>query len=304
MALGAWVRAARPLAHANIAPPILLGQALAFAASERFDVTLAAVAFGFGVFDHLTIVFANDYADRDADALGDSRTMFSGGSRVIPDGLISPRALRNAAIATGSVLLVGSGVAGWLVDRPLLPAFAAVALLLLHAYSFAPMRLSYRGFGEMLQGVGVGFVLPLLGWYAQSGDLSRAPFDAFAPLVLLAFASNVLTSLPDHPADTAADKRTWPVRRGLARSRRDALVFVGLGILLVSQVGPAFSTEWTAVVLGPPAFAALLALVWLRREDALMRFVTFAAGSITVLHVTWSVALFVARSGARGAGGA
>ncbi len=298
--MAGWLRAARPLAHANIAPPILLGQAFAYASTQRFDWLLAAVALSFGVLDHLTIVFANDYADRDADALADSRTIFSGGSRVIPDGLIPPSHLRNAALVTAGSLLLGSAAAGWAVDRPLLPAFAGAALFLLYAYCFEPLRLSYRGFGEIVQGVGVGFVLPLLGWYAQTGDVGAAPFQAFAPLVLLAFASNILTALPDHDADRRADKRSWPVRRGAIKARGDALAFIGLGIALASQVGPHFTDIWTGVVLAPPALAALLALRWLKREDAAMRFVTLAIGAITLLHLTWTLALLLGESSARG----
>lgn len=289
----AWLRAARPFAHANIAPPILLGQALAYAVTERFDPWLAVVAFAFGALDHLVIVFANDYADRDADALGEGRTMFSGGSRVIVEGLISPATMRGAATVMAALLMVGSAAAGWALDRPLLPLLAAVALILLFAYSFPPARLSYRGFGEILQGLGVGLVLPLVGWYAQTGELARAPVDAFGPLVLLAFASNILTSLPDLEGDRKAGKRTWPVRRGESRARRDALVFVGIGVLLVSQVGPPLDPVWTGVTVGPPALASLLALAWLKKKTELVRFVTFAVGAITLVQLTWSTALFV-----------
>ncbi|MCB9591290.1 MAG: prenyltransferase [Sandaracinaceae bacterium] len=304
MSVGAWLRAARPLAHANIAPPILLGQAFGFASTGTFDPILASVAFGFGVLDHLTIVFANDYADRESDALADERTIFSGGSRVIPDGLIEPRHLKLAAIGAAATLVIGSAVAGFLLGRDLLPAFAAAALALLYAYSYEPFRLSYRGYGEIVQGLGVGLVLPLLGWYAQTGDVTRAPYDAFAPLVMLAFASNILTALPDHAGDARAAKRSWPVRRGEARARRDALVLVGVGVALATQVGPVFSMEWTAAIVGPPALAVLLAFGWMKEGRPVLPFVTFAAGAITVLHVAWSVALLVADSRVRGALGA
>jgi len=301
MSIAAWLRAARPLAHANIAPPILLGTGLAFAHTRELDPALVAVAFGFGALDHLAIVFANDYADREADALSDGRTIFSGGSRVIVDGLLSPAALRNAAIVAAVLLVAGSAVAGWLLDRPYLPGFAVAALALLQAYSFAPLRLSYRGFGEVLQGLGVGVVLPLLGYYAQTGLLIRAPWDAFAPLFLLAFTSNILTALPDHDGDAKADKQTWAVRRGAMRARRDALVFAGVGVALVTQVGPSFDATWTAIVVGPPLLALVGALVSLRREDQTLRFVVLAAGAITVVQLTWAAALFEAKSEPRGA---
>ncbi|HHH27463.1 MAG TPA: prenyltransferase, partial [Polyangiaceae bacterium] len=111
--VGAWLRAARPLAHANIAPPIALGMAFAHALRSEFSVRMAAVGFGFGVLNHLGIVFMNDLADRETDAMAQTRTPFSGGSRVIPDGLITASALRNAAITVSVLLLLGSAVAGW-----------------------------------------------------------------------------------------------------------------------------------------------------------------------------------------------
>ncbi|HJL15407.1 MAG TPA: prenyltransferase [Sandaracinaceae bacterium LLY-WYZ-13_1] len=294
----AWLRAARPLAHANIAPPLLLGQALAYAAGAGFDPGLAAVAFGFGVLDHLAIVFANDYADREADALNGAPTPLSGGSRVLVDGSIAPARLGAAALVVAGLLLAGSAAAGLLLSRPWLPALAAAALALLQLYSFAPGRASYRGFGEILQGLGVGLVLPLVGWYVQSGSIARVPWSAFAPLVVLGFVSNILTALPDAPADAAADKASWPVRRGQARARRDAMVLLGVGLLLITQVGPTLPPVWLGVVLGPPAMAAVAALRWIRRADAerradCLRFVTLAAGAITLVHVTWSTALFL-----------
>lgn len=298
MSLGAWVKAARPLAHANIAPPILLGQALAVALGATFDPVLCAIAFGFGGLDHLFIVFTNDYADREGDAKNANPTFFSGGSRVIPEGLLTPTQLKRAAIGVGVLLVAASGVAGFLVDRPLLPAFALAAIAILVAYSLPPMRLSYRGYGELAQGLGVGLVLPLMSLYVQTGDLEHVPYDAFGPLVLLGFASNILTALPDVEADRAVGKASWPVRRGEAKARRDALVFLGIGLLLFTQVRPELEREWQAVVIVPAALALVFALRYLKRADAAnradcVRFVVSAAGAVTMMQIAWSVALFL-----------
>lgn len=321
MRLRAWIRATRPLAHGNIAPPILLGQALAFAVTDRFSLPLAGLAFGFGVLDHLAIVLANDYADREADAKNPSPTWLSGGSRVLVDGLLEPAALRRGAWIAGAALLAWSGLLGAWMERPALVGFALAALALLHAYSFAPLRLSYRGFGELLQGLGVGLVLPWMGFYAQTGRLGDAPLEAFAPLVLLGFVSNILTALPDLAGDRAAGKRTWPVRRGEAKARRDAIVLLGVGVLLITQVGPSLSPTLQGVALAPPALATLGALVWLRRGiggdtnaraggqagseaggqadgktdggAARMRFVVLALGAITLAQLSWSAALIL-----------
>jgi len=299
MSLRAWVRASRPLAHANIAPPLILGQALAFARGAGFDWAMFAVALAFGALDHLAIVFGNDYADREADRQNPAPTFLSGGSRVIPDGLLPPGALKWASLACAALLLAGSALVGSLAGRPWLPALAAAALLLLHAYSFAPLRLSHRGFGEMTQAVGVGLVLPLVGYYLQSGSLEALPLPAFGPLVLLGFASNIFTALPDTEADRAAGKRTWPVRRGEGRARRDALVLTGLALFVVTQVGPPLPGAWTALTIAPAALLSAVALRYVRRADstdprACLRFVVSGAGAGTLLQVSWTLALFLA----------
>jgi 1,4-dihydroxy-2-naphthoate octaprenyltransferase len=286
------------LAHANIAPPILFGQALAVALGSPFDPVLCAIAFGFGIVDHLFIVFTNDYADREGDAKNANPTFFSGGSRVIPEGLLAPEQLRRAAIGAGVLLLAASAAAGFAVGRPLLPAFALSAIAILVAYSLPPLRLSYRGYGELAQALGVGLVLPLMSLYTQTGDLEHVPYDAFGPLVLLGFASNILTALPDVDADRAVGKATWPVRRGEAKARRDALVVLGIGLLLVTQVRPELTREWLAVVIGPAALALVFALRYVKRADAAnradcARFVLSATGAAAMMQVAWSVALFL-----------
>lgn len=289
MALRAWIRAARPLAHANIAPPILLGQALAVFQGAAFDPFLFALAHGFGVLDHLAIVFTNDVADREGDALHDAPTPFSGGSRVLQEGLLRPRQLARAASGCALALVVLSGV-GVLVERPVLPLFALAALALLGAYSLPPLRLSYRGQGEILQGLGVGLVLPLLGFYAQSGALASAPWALLSALVVLGVASNVLTALPDLTADRAVEKRTWPVRRGEGKAARDALVLLATGLVLANQVAPNVSRIWVvvpALMIGIAAFVARD-----RSPRGRVRFVALAAGSVTVLELALAAVLF------------
>lgn len=286
----AWLTAARPLAHANIAPPIVLGLALGHADGASPSALAVTVGLAFGVLDHLVIVFSNDYGDREADAHLGGKTLFSGGSRVIQDGALSPGALRGAAVGAAvslAMLCIGGAL---LLDRPLLPAFGLVALALAHAYTFGPLRLAYRGAGALAQGLGVGVVLPCLGCYLATGRLA-VPLAA-APLFALGVASNVLTALPDVHGDRAAGKRTWPVVRGERVARRDALGLVGIGLLLALAISP--SLPWW--VLAPPALALLLAAALGRGADAIrraacVRFVFFAAGAIPMLQILWAARL-------------
>ena len=295
MSLAAWIRAARPLAHANIAPPILLGQALCAAQGHALDPSLFAAAHLFGALDHLYIVFANDYADRELDATNTTYTAFSGGSRVLPEGLLRPAQIRAAAIASAIALVALSGAIALWLDRPLAPAFAAGAIALLWAYSYPPLALSYAGLGELAQAVGVGLVLPLLGYYLQRGSLAAMPWPALAPLFVMGLASNVLTSLPDTPSDAAFGKKTWSVRRGARRARIEAVMLVGLGLSLFALLA-GLSAALTACVLVPASVMLLASLRWIGRADPerkqdCVRFVFAASGAIPIAELGWAIAL-------------
>lgn len=296
-AVRAWIQAARPLAQANIAVPLLFGELLAIHAIGRVDVGMLVVAHVFGVLDQLFIVFANDVADEEGDRLNDTHNLFSGGSRVLPEAKLSSRALGIAAIVMATAMLALSGVAA-AFDRPMMLGGWALAVALLWAYSYAPLRLSYRGLGEVTQGLGVGVVLPLIGWYLQIGHFEGLPWLALIPSFLLAVASNISTALPDHPADVEVDKLTWPVRFGQARARKHSLQIIALGVFLSPLVLPELDHAGLAAVEVGPALALLVNLRLLPKADAAerrdcRRFVFVNGLAINLALVGWVVALWV-----------
>jgi hypothetical protein len=187
----AWLQAARPLAQVNILVPLLFGQAMAFAATGRFGLGWLWACAWLGLLVQLLIVFANDYADRDTDARNATFARFSGGSRVLPEGRLTPGALRGAALGVLGVLVVVSGGLAVVAGRPWMPVFVVATALLVWAYNFSPLRLAYRGHGEVVQGLGTGVVLPLLGYYAQAGEFAGFVGWSVAPMVLLGAVGNI-----------------------------------------------------------------------------------------------------------------
>lgn len=257
---------------------------------------MAGVAVAFGVLIHLAIVFSNDVADERGDRDNAKRNLFSGGSGVLVEGKLSgPVLLRGAWAAAFGLLLLG-GLS--FPTRPSLLPLAALALAMPYLYSFPPFRLSDRGYGEILQGLCLGLGLPVTGYYLQAGTFAALPWDALAPLVVYGFASHILTALPDTESDRRCGKRTWPVRRGEGRARRDALALLGLALLLVG--GVADLAPWAlGLVALPPALLAAISLRWLRVADstdrpACLKFVFFALGGATLFPITYATALFLA----------
>tara|TARA_B100001750_G_scaffold55942_2_gene44138 strand:- start:758 stop:1615 length:858 start_codon:yes stop_codon:yes gene_type:complete len=275
-----WIQASRPLAQANLAAPTLLGQALAYQATGRFSGALLGALFAWTVLDQLVIVWANDYADRDHDIGGSAKTPFSGGSGVLVEGKIRPRTLRAAAlVAYGLLLALGVGLALTRTVWALPLTLAAGALL--WAYSFPPLRLSYRGGGEHLQGLGVGVVLPLLGYAVQAGTLAGFPWLALVPTYLLAVAGNVATALPDVGADRKARKRTWPVRYGPHKSRWLCLALTVAGLGAVSAFGNAIA----AMIATAPL---ILALRLGRGRPAVVRFIVLQGAATQLALLAWA----------------
>jgi 1,4-dihydroxy-2-naphthoate octaprenyltransferase len=280
-----WIQAARPLAHINIAAPLLLGQAAAWHVTGRFSWFWFAATLSWGVFDHLFVIFANDFADHEADS--GRTTMLSGGSGVIPEGKLTPLQVQRAARTAAIVLLLYSCALA-VLGRIWTPFYGLAAILLMWLYSFAPVRLSYRGGGELLQGIGVGVGLPSLGYYLQAEGII-APGWVVGPAALLGVCSNVLTALPDVEDDTRAQKRTWPVRHGMRSARRFAsagVAFAAFGVFLWT---PWVSMPARAVV----AIVPLLPLLAGARALDPFRAAWWSSVALNVLVALWMLAMLL-----------
>ena len=278
-----WAQASRPLAQVNIAAPLILGQAAAWHVAQTFSLFWFVAALLWGIVDHLFVIYANDYADREADT--GKRTPISGGSGVIPEGKLTPAHLRRAAQASAFVLVAWSCALA-LLGRPWTWVYGVVALALMWLYSFPPVRLSYRGGGEALQGLGLGVGLPSLGYYLQNGVV-LAPMWIIVPATVLGVCGNILTALPDVEDDRNAHKRTWPVRFGVSHARRAAsagIAFAAFGVFLWTPLVP---VEMRALV----GIAPLVPLLIGARVQDVFRAAWWASSALHILIVLWIVAL-------------
>lgn len=233
--LGAWMKALRMPSQSYIFFPILLGHAIYYAANGKLNWPLFAAMHLFGLFIQAFIVLANDVADEAVDRGNSTYNIFSGGSRVLPQALLTRAELR-AGVWTTMALNVAAGAAMQFVyGRRLALVFVAVSLLLLWAYSYGPLRLSYRGGGEFLQMTGVGGVLPLFAYYVQADTAAGFPWRIYALLLPTQLACAMATGLPDYPSDRDGPKRTAAVLLGPDRVKAlvVALNFVSLGLALL-----------------------------------------------------------------------
>jgi 1,4-dihydroxy-2-naphthoate octaprenyltransferase len=300
--LGAWVQASRPLAQISIGVPLLYGQALAYATYGTFSFKLFAAATLFGLLDQLFVVYANDIADFASDAYNTTHNRYSGGSRVIPQGKLEPMALARAATLA---LFAMAGVCAYLVFREhriFMVVIAAIAAHLMWMYSFPPFRLSYRGWGEALQGVGLGILLPVAGFYVQAGTLTALRPLTLAPGFLLGYAGNIVAALADAPSDAASGKRTLPVRKGERAARKTALIAIGVAVLGTPVAMPRAGLVACVLVMAA-AGAALLRSARLSPDadsihrERCERFTGATLTTIAIVILSWAVALVLPKIG-------
>ncbi len=302
--LSRWIFAAKPASWPKLLVPFLLGQAIGLGAREGLD--LRALAFGllFTVLDLLFIVFLNDFGDREVDAI--KRRMFPQASKkTIPDGILGARHLLIAGTVAGTGAALVAFAAEHALERPGLFILGVVSLSIFVAYTFAPLKLNYRGGGEALEMIGVGIVMPILHAYLQGGSRvwSTAPGVAFIPgFAVLALASAIASGLADERSDRRGNKRTLVVLLGNALARRviEVLLFSGAALWLIAGVvleqmplpfalAPALVTSWYAVAAVSRSSAALTDAFDAQRhyKDCLHRAIWRGALLTSVLLAWW-----------------
>jgi len=164
-----------------------------------------------------SIHYTNEYADHETDALT-MRTRYSGGSGVLPSGIVPRRLAIRAAWAS---LLLGMGLqlAAILMG---VHAWATMALLLTGAfwgwmYSLPPLKLAWRGWGEVDNALLGGTVLPMYAYATVKGRPDPWVAAACLPFTLLVFTNLMAVNWPDRHADAVVGKMTlatrWPSRR-------------------------------------------------------------------------------------------
>lgn len=219
---GLW-RLARPLFLLGGVVLYGLGVVIARAQGVSLDPTSIALGQLTVTFGQLLTHFTNDYHDRVADAANSTPTRWSGGSRALVEGRVSPEDARRAAWLAGGSAAVAGGALSLRADPALpLAMLVGLALFLAWAYSSPPIRLHARGLGEVAGAILLAAITPAVGLLAAGGRPTAAIWLSLGPLVLLQFAMLVAVSLPDRLGDAAAGKQTLAVRLGGAAAGRVA----------------------------------------------------------------------------------
>lgn len=296
MNIKAWIAASRLPAQIFMFPAILLGQALHFSFTGEFNLGAFVSLLIYGLAMHFFIVYINDVADYETDQKNTTFTPFSGGSRVLVEGKLTKQSLLIAGLVMAGVVLFIGNLMAIRSGEWTLMVWIVVGLFLMHAYSFGPIRLSYRGFGEVLQMLGVGVVLPVVGYLAQGGAYETLPWLMIMALLPAQYGMAISTSLPDEPSDKESQKRTTVVILGVKRSQALMLGLFALAIGAVTLLSTITST-FVFLTLGIIILLSQLIIFYAKKpkpgDFSMFLLVSLAILLNTVLVLGWGITLFL-----------
>ena len=290
-----WIAALRLQFHPMAWGAYGIGAAGALLATGRFD----GAAFWLGwlclFFLEAGTVFTNDYFDFDSDRRNRLFGPFTGGSRVLVDGRIEQREMR-VGIASALACFLAAGLALGLLQHSLRPIFVlGVLAILAIGYTAPPLRLCWRGLGELDVALTHSIALILCGYMFQGGSWNASfPWLVSPPLFLAVLPAIILSGIPDYDADLAAGKRTVAVIFGLRPAIRIAqgLTLLAATTALIWQYAAFGSASYAGIGLLVVPHAALQTVLLERltrktvraeRIDALM--------ALALLYIVWFVAV-------------
>ena len=171
----------------------------------------------------------------------EDRSPFSGGRRVMVDGLLTREETREiSALMYAAGVIAGLAIA--LFREPRVGWIGVIGTLLAWGYAGWPLKLAYRGWGETAVAISYGPLICCGTYLVQRRDLPWAIVWLSIPLGLLIAGFLWVNEFPDYVADCKAGKRNMVVKLGRFAASR------WVAVILCS----AFVLQWILPFLGLP----------------------------------------------------
>jgi len=294
--LGIWLRALRAPFFVGTLVPAAFGAAYARYSGYPFNWGLFWLTMLGTALANAGCNLANDYFDhRSGNDLLTRATPFSGGSKVIQEGLLSPAQVRNASIVSLALCTaIGLYLNARTGGRTLL-VVGIIGIIIAWFYTAPPLRFGSRsGVGEIVCILGCGPVIAFGAYFVQARAITWPGLIAGLPIGLLMGLVLFINEFQDVEADGAVGKRTLVVVLGTeAASRVVSLAFAATYILVVVLVLVRILAPASLFVLATVPVAVFAALRALRFHSERPKLLP-ANAAIILTHLASGVILTLA----------
>lgn len=232
--LSSWLRIVRIKFLLASIIAVFLGLAINWWQNTAINLEFAVLTFAGVIALHASVDLLNDYWDykRNIDT-ETKRTKFSGGTGVLPEGLLNSSEVYRAGII---LLVVGALIGAFFVFERGITIAIILGFAIISIY-FYSTRIVDSGLGEVFVAI-KGAMIVLGTYFVQASHITAEP--VLAGIVSGVLSSTVLfvNSFPDHDADKSHGRRTLVILLGKAKAASSVWIFpvVSYGVIITAVV--------------------------------------------------------------------
>ena len=231
--LTAWFRVIRIRFLLSSVIAVSVGLAISWWHIQQIDLLYAIMTMGGVVSLHASVDLLNDYWDfkRGID-IQTKRTKMSGGTGVLPEGLLRPNQVYRAGIF---FLIIGAAIGSYfvIIDGIIIGAILAFAVISIYFYS---TKIVDSGLAEVFVTI-KGTMIVLGSYYIQTMELNLTILFAGVFVGILSSLVLFITSFPDFDADKAKGRKTLVIVVGKQKATSVFWIFPILAYsILISGV--------------------------------------------------------------------
>ena len=214
--ISVWLRVIRVRFLLASIIAVSVGLALHWSQNGSLDYFDVILTFAGVLALHASVDLLNDYWDfkRGIDTKT-TRTKMSGGTGVLPEGLLKPSSVYRAGVI---FLIIGSLIGSYFVITYgiLIAIILGFAILSIYFYS---TKIVDSGLGEFFVGV-KGSMIVIGTFFIQSGEISLESILAGVVVGTLSSLVLFIASFPDHDADKSKGRKTLVIVVGKEKAKK------------------------------------------------------------------------------------
>jgi len=208
----------------------------------QIDILHAALTLAGVLALHASVDLLNDYWDfkRGIDT-STKRTKMSGGTGVLPEGLLQPTQVYRAGIG---FLILGSAIGAYFIaiDGVIIGAILGFAILSIYFYS---TKIVDSGLAELFVTI-KGTMIVMGTYFIQTSDITISPILGGIVVGILSSLVLFITSFPDHDADKSKGRKTLVIAAGKQKAVSifwvfPVIVYGAIILGVISEIFPVFT---------------------------------------------------------------
>ena len=223
-----WAKAVRaPFFTASVIS-VILGVIIAWNITGEFHLLNFVLTIIGVILVHAGTNLINDYFDHKSnlDEININHTPFSGGSRVIQDNELTPKAMLTAGLGTFVFAAIIGFYLNAVTSGNVILYIGITGFFIGYFYTAKPLKLGYTAMGEFITFIACGPLVVYGSYYVMAQTHAIQPLLASVPIGILVGLILYINEFQDHEADKEVGKKTLVVVLGKVKAIKLFYVFM------------------------------------------------------------------------------